>query len=63
MAVLNKQNSKNGCLIDRGSLRYVVPAIIFAIGILFVVIGVNDGEILSVFSKGIALCRECVGIG
>lgn len=63
MANTNKSTVKKNCPLDRGALRYIVPAVIMAIGAGFLIYGIFDGEINAVFSKAIALCRECVGIG
>ena len=63
MANMNKPVVDKSCPLDRGALRYIVPAVIMAIGAGFLVYGIIDGEINAVFSKAIALCRECVGIG
>lgn len=58
-----KKTASKGCPLDRGVLRYVVPAVIMAIGAGFLIYGIFDGEINAVLSKAVALCRECVGIG
>lgn len=63
MANTKKTVVKKDCPLDRGALRYAVPAIVMAVGILFIILGIKDGEINAVFSKAVALCRECVGIG
>lgn len=63
MAKSNKQIAGKTCPLDHGALRYIVPAVIMAIGAGFLIYGIFDGEINAVFSKAIALCRECVGIG
>ncbi len=63
MANTSKPIVKKSCPLDRGALRYIVPAAVFALGVLFLIIGIKDGEINAVLSKAVALCRECVGIG
>lgn len=63
MANTKKTVVKKDCPLDRGALRYVVPAVIMAIGAGFLIYGIIDGEINAVLSKAVALCRECVGIG
>lgn len=63
MAKSNKQIEGKTCPLDRGALRYIVPAVIMALGAGFLIYGIIDGEINTVFSKAVALCRECVGIG
>lgn len=36
---------------------------IAAVGILFMVLGIARGEMSTVFTKGIQICLECIGIG
>lgn len=48
---------------DPKPLRYLVPAMLIACGLAFVVIGILDKEILTVFKKAAAICTECIGIG
>lgn len=38
----------------------VITAII---GIIFIIIGVFEGEAATVFGKAIRICLECIGIG
>lgn len=63
MANTKKTVASKDCPLDRGALRYVVPAVIMAVGAGFLIYGIFDGEVNTVLSKAIALCRECVGIG
>ena len=36
---------------------------IAVLGILFMVVGTARGEMNTVFTKGIQICLECIGIG
>jgi len=40
-----------------------IGGIFFAIGILFIIIGVVNGESAVVLQKAIRICLECIGIG
>lgn len=44
-------------------LRYLIPALLLACAVGFIIYGIFDGEVNAVLSKATALCRECVGIG
>ena len=43
--------------------RYLVPAILIALGIGFVIYGIFDEEALAVLHKATAICMECICIG
>lgn len=43
--------------------KNLTGGIFFAIGILFIIIGVVNGEGAVVFQKAIRICLECIGIG
>jgi len=43
--------------------RAVIPFIILAAGITLMVLGILQGELQSIFQKGIIVCLECIGIG
>lgn len=51
----NKSQSSNKTLIVRVGLG--------AIAIIFLVVGILNGEALFVLSKGVSVCLECIGIG
>lgn len=41
----------------------IIGSILFAVGILFIVIGAINGENVVVLQKAIRVCLECIGIG
>lgn len=43
--------------------RYMIPALIILVGVVFIVIGVTDGEAGAVIRKAVAICMECIGLG
>ncbi|WP_312652808.1 CD1871A family CXXC motif-containing protein [Aminipila sp.] len=43
--------------------KNLIGGIFFAIGILFIIIGVVNGESAVVLQKAIRICLECIGIG
>ena len=43
--------------------RYIIPAAVLMIGILFFVYGITDGEAGAVLKKAINICMECIGLG
>jgi len=44
-------------------IRTIIPFIILAAGITLMVLGILQGELHSIFQKGIVVCLECIGIG
>ncbi|MGP1570269.1 MAG: CD1871A family CXXC motif-containing protein [Eubacteriales bacterium] len=44
-------------------IRQLLRILLIGIGISFIYIGANRGEVSAVFDKAIRLCLECVGIG
>lgn len=34
-----------------------------AIGIIFLIIGINDGQLEDIYRKAVMICLECIGIG
>jgi hypothetical protein len=40
-----------------------VRAVILAVGILFVVLGVINGGMADVLGKAVRICTECIGLG
>ena len=51
----SNSQSSNKMLIARVSLG--------AIAIVFLVVGILNGEALLILSKGVSVCLECIGIG
>ena len=47
----------------RRNLTWLPAALLLAVGVAFIVLGVSRGEALTVLRKAIAICLECVGIG
>ena len=43
--------------------RYLIPAVLIAVGIGCVIWGVFDGEAGQVLKKAAAICMECIGLG
>ena len=40
-----------------------VRAVVFAVAVLFIVLGIVNGGILDVLGKAIRICTECIGLG
>ncbi|MDR3279914.1 MAG: hypothetical protein LBT23_05335 [Synergistaceae bacterium] len=47
----------------RRRVKKITRAALFAAVVVFILIGLFQGEIKSVFQKGASICLECVGIG
>ena len=43
--------------------RRLVPVALIAAGIVMLIIGIDRGEMATVFSKAATVCLECIGIG
>lgn len=43
--------------------KVILGMLIITVGFAFIIVGVNDGEILTVFNKAVNICMECIGIG
>ena len=43
--------------------RFVLPAILMAVGAAMIVLGVLSGELTAILNKAIRICLECIGIG
>lgn len=43
--------------------RGIIGGIAFMAGLLFIAIGVMNGEHLVVMQKAVTICLECIGIG
>jgi hypothetical protein len=43
--------------------KQIMRAALFASVVIFILIGLFQGEIKSVFQKGASICLECMGIG
>lgn len=56
-------NDKGNSTVKSFLLRYGVPIAIILVGALFVLIGIEDGEVQTVLRKATAICMECIGIG
>ncbi|WP_276576009.1 CD1871A family CXXC motif-containing protein [Oceanirhabdus seepicola] len=44
-------------------MKNYIPVFLMTIGVIFVIIGIYDEEMIIVLKKSINLCLECVGIG
>lgn len=44
-------------------IKQLLRIMLIGVGITFIYVGANRGEIAAVFEKAIKLCLECVGIG
>lgn len=47
---------------SRTSFRFI-PWIIVGLGILGIIMGIVRGEYTVLFTKAVAICLECIGIG
>ncbi|MCR5809283.1 MAG: hypothetical protein K6G56_06940 [Clostridiales bacterium] len=54
---MEKKNAKTE------KLRIALPAAIFAVGAVFWIVGMLDGEAGAVLRKAIYVCMECIGLG
>ena len=43
--------------------KNTIAAAIIVIGAVFVIVGINRGEVLTVLQKAVYICLECIGIG
>ena len=43
--------------------RRIVPWLLVAAAVVFIIAGASLGEASSVFQKAIRICTECIGIG
>ena len=44
--------------------RYaLIPALLIVSGLLFILIGIYQGEVRVIFMKAVKICLECIGIG
>ena len=46
-----------------GNKTLIVRVGLGAIAIVFLVVGILNGEALFILSKGVSVCLECIGIG
>jgi hypothetical protein len=60
--ISTKGESAKGA-IGRMSSGRVVPFMICAAGVIFIVLGMSRGEAAAVLMKAIHICLECIGIG
>lgn len=44
-------------------LRYLIPALLIAVGLGCVIWGATDGEAGAVVKKATEICMECIGLG
>ena len=54
MSFLKKQSRKESVRIWPFTL---------VIGIVFLIIGINDGQLEDIYHKAVMICLECIGIG
>ena len=40
-----------------------VRVAIFTVAIVFIIVGIDNGGMLAVWGKGVAICKQCIGIG
>ena len=45
------------------TIRILLPAVIFSVGIVLMVLGILGGELQMILRKAIVVCFECIGIG
>lgn len=43
--------------------RYGPAALMLAVGVVFVLVGIGRGEVQTVLRKAVNICMECIGIG
>jgi len=44
-------------------MRFILRAVIIAAGLLFMCIGIWQGELTAIMRKAVVICMECIGIG
>lgn len=48
---------------ERKRMNLIRSCVILGLSIIMVVVGVNRGEVQTVFKKASNICLECIGIG
>ena len=43
--------------------KKIIPLLLLGVGVIFIVMGINRGEVAIVFNKAVRVCLECIGIG
>ena len=43
--------------------KKLIPVALIAAGIVMLIVGIDRGEMVTVFSKATTVCLECIGIG
>lgn len=49
--------------IMKNNKEWTIGLAVFALGMIFMVIGVQRGEVEIIFRKAVTICLECIGIG
>ena len=52
-----------GNVMENKKRAWVMPVVLIAIGIAFLLVGIYNGEMTEVFKKATVICLECIGIG
>ena len=43
--------------------RFILPMMIFALGVFLAALGVRAGELPDILQKAIVVCLDCIGLG
>ena len=62
-APLKGAKSADAVIPHRGSAVWIVRGVVFAVAVLFIVLGIVNGGMEDVLQKAIRICTECIGLG
>lgn len=52
-----------GNVMENKKRAWVIPLVLIAIGIAFLIVGIYNGEAQEILRKATVICLECIGIG